>query len=81
MTPVEISVKERERGRVRYESDRTTSRPPLADDDGGLHAGVRHDGGTVQEEFESKKGEKLGGREQLEGRRGRIHLYSGSMSG
>ena len=49
-------------------------------EDGGLHAGVRHDAGAVQEELESRR-EKLGGREQLEKRRGRIRLYIGSMVG
>ena len=55
-------------------------------EDGELHAGVRHDRGTVQEEFEGKRGKKLGGREQLEkrqdeyvfiaGRRGQLQRHA-----
>jgi hypothetical protein len=77
--PVEIGVKEGKRGRVRRERDRTT-RAARPGEDGGLHAGVQHDAEAVQEELGSKR-EKLGGREQLEKRRGRTRLYSRSMIG
>jgi hypothetical protein len=41
-----------------------------------LHAGVRHDGaGAVQEELESKRGEKLGGRESSWKSGGDEHVF------
>jgi hypothetical protein len=63
---------------TREGQDNATTRPG---EDGGLHAGVRHDRGPVQEELESKKVEKLGGREQLEKRRGRNTSLCRSMVG
>jgi hypothetical protein len=62
--PVEVGVKEGKRGASETREGQDNAATALSGlrgphgpgEDGGLHAGVRHDGGPVQEELESKRG-------------------------